>query len=233
MTFDLEEARIHEAYARRQYTVPADLYSAFNRAHLYTLQQLERRTLRLIAAHGFSSLANKTICEIGCGGGYWLRRFVDWGANPENLFGFDLLENLVAQARHRCPVAVNLECANAASLPLLNSSCDLVAQFTVFSSILDVSLRRAVAMEMLRILRPGGLIVWYDTRVNNPSNIDVRGIRRRELQRLFPVCRIELEAITLAPPINRILADASWLLSYFFERVPLLRTHYLGAITKL
>ena len=36
-------------------------------------------------------------------------------------------------------------------------------------------MKQAVAEEMLRVLKPQGLILWYDYHVNNPWNKDVRG----------------------------------------------------------
>jgi len=85
---------------------------------------------------------------------------------------------------------------------------------------------------MLRVLKPDGLIVWYDFHVNNPKNRDVRGVKKQEIRELFPACQIELRRATLAPPIARTLASYSWLLCYLLERIPLLCTHYLGAIRK-
>jgi hypothetical protein len=85
---------------------------------------------------------------------------------------------------------------------------------------------------MLRLLKRSGLIVWYDFRVNNPWNSNVRGIGRREISELFPHCRIELRRITLAPPLLRVLAPYSWFASYSLGNIPWFCTHYLGAIRK-
>jgi hypothetical protein len=60
----------------------------------------------------------------------------------------------------------------------------------------------------------------------------VRGVKKREIHRLFPGCRIELRRITLAPPLVRVLAPYSWLSCYLLERIPWLCTHYLGVIRK-
>jgi hypothetical protein len=49
-------------------------------------------------------------------------------------------------------------------------------QFTVFTSILDKDMKRNIAAEMLRVLKPKGVIIWYDYFVNNPKNSDVRGV---------------------------------------------------------
>ena len=94
-------------------------------------------------------------------------------------------------------------CASAAQLPFLDQKVDLVFQSTVFTSILAGDLKQRVASEVMRVVRPDGLILWYDYLVNNPWNSDVRGVKRREISQLFPDYRIELERITLLPPLTR------------------------------
>jgi hypothetical protein len=54
---------------------------------------------------------------------------------------------------------------------------------------------------MLRVLRPGGRILWYDFFRNNPTNPNVRGVGAAEIRALFPGRRIELRRVTLAPPL--------------------------------
>ena len=76
----------------------------------------------------------------------------------------------VSKARRLCPPAVRIECASAAHLPFSKERFDLVLQSTVFTSILDPDLRRRVASEMMRVVKPDGLILWYDYHVNNPWN---------------------------------------------------------------
>ncbi len=85
---------------------------------------------------------------------------------------------------------------------------------------------------MLRVLKPQGLILWYDYHVNNPWNKDVRGVKRREIRRLFPGCRITLQPVTLAPPLARLLAPYSFLLCSLLEKLRIFNTHYLGVIGK-
>ena len=229
LAFQVEEARIREAYARRQ---GGDRYSWFNPGHLFIVQERERRALALLKRNGYMPLGMKRIAEIGCGTGYWLGEFIKWGARPENIVGVDLLPERVAEARHFCPGAVSIKCGNAAKLEFVDATFDLVLQSTVLTSILDTKMRQEVASEMLRVLKPDGLILWYDYHVQSPRNPDVRAVKRREIYHLFAGCRIELERITLAPPVARLLAPHSWLACYLLERIPLMCTHYLGAIRK-
>src|SRR5262245_52260401 len=225
-----EEARIRAAYAKRE---EADTrYSWFNPGYQFMMQQRERRLLALLHCHNLVALESKTILEVGCGTGQWLRDFVKWGARPENITGIDLLADRVSKARRLCPPTILIECASAAQLPFSDGTFDLVLQSTVFTSILDPDLKQRVAAEMMRVVKPDGFILWYDYNVNNPRNKDVRGVKRREIYQLFPDCRIELERITLLPPLARFVAPYSYLVCYLLEKLPPLCTHYLGVIRK-
>ena len=186
----------------------------------------------MLSGHGVGSLEGKKVLEIGCGTGYWLRAFLEWGALPENVFGIDLLPERVEQARKLCPHGVYWECGNAASLRFPDGSFDLVMQSVVFSSILDPEMRQQIAGEMLRVLKRGGLALWYDFFVNNPRNPDVRGIRSNEIRKLFPGCQIYLRRITLAPPIGRLVGRYSPLAYMLLSHSKILCTHYLGLIKK-
>lgn len=224
-----EEARIREVYARRR--APA-VYSWFEPGHLFIVQQLERRLLRALRLHGMTALHEKRILEIGCGNGHWLREFIKWGADPDHLTGVDLLADRVARARRLSPSGVTFAKASATRLDYPNDTFDLVLQATVFSSILDPAIKQTIATEMVRVLKPEGLLLWYDFYVNNPRNPDVRGIKRTEIARLFPDRPITLEKVTLLPPLVRGLARYSWLSCHLLNVLPWLRTHYLGVIRK-
>jgi ubiquinone/menaquinone biosynthesis C-methylase UbiE len=226
---NLEEGRIRTAYAKRQDGLR---YSCFDIGHLFMLQDRERQVLALLKRYSFGSLTTKNILEIGCGKGHWLRDFIKWGAQPENISGVDLLADRVATARQLCPEPVKIQCGNAANLPFPDATFDLVLQATVFSSILDTGMKRQIACEMLRVVKDDGLILWYDNHIRNPWNLDTRGVKKQEIYQLFPDCQIHLRRITLAPPIYRLLAPYSWLICYLLERIACLCTHYLGVIRK-
>ena len=93
-------------------------------------------------------------------------------------------------------------------------------------------MKRKIAKEMIRVLKNEGIILWYDFSYNNPKNLNVKGIRKKEIIDLFPDCKFNFNRVTLAPPIVRFIAPRSWLLSYLFEILSFLRTHYLVIIRK-
>jgi|SRR5438270_2524122 len=233
MTQNAEAKRIAEAYARRSESVPVERYSPFELSNLLRIQELERKLLQLIGHRLQKNLQYKTILDVGCGAGHWLRQFIQWGAKPSNLAGVDILPDRITLARELCPAQVHLECEDASQLRFPDSSFDLVWQATVFSSILEPQTRSAVAREMQRVLRPNGLILWYDFFVDNPRNRDVRGIKKREIQDLFRHCKLEVHRITLAPPIGRKVVTLSPLLYTGLAGLKALCTHYLIAAQKI
>jgi ubiquinone/menaquinone biosynthesis C-methylase UbiE len=178
-------------------------------------------------------LRDKTILDVGCGGGQGLVDFESWGARRQNLAGIDLLDESARLARARLGTgerAADIRAGNAAELPWPDETFDIVNQSTMFTSILSDALRKAIADEMVRVARPGGVILWYDFRVNNPVNQHVRRVGAREIRSLFPGCEVHLRLITLAPPVARRLVPLSWVGALMLESLRIFNTHYFGVI---
>lgn len=224
------EERIRAAYARRARS--AGLYSWSDPAHVFGMQEREWAILLRLTRAEVLPLEGKRILEVGCGSGAWLRDLCRWGADPERVFGIELQAAPIDIARRRCPPGVTIEQASAADLPFPDASFDIVLQATVFTSILNDALKQRVAGEMQRVLRPDGVIVWYDFFVDNPSNRDVKGVKRAEIRRLFSSCDVTLWRTGLAPPLRRALAKRSWMATWVLSRVPWLSTYYVGVIRK-
>ncbi len=228
-TAEIERIRIE--YERRSREIPRDFYSWNRPANFFTHCQLVRDLIAGLEEEKLYPLTGRRVADIGCGNGSWLLEFAQWGAEALSLAGIDLDESRIAQARTKLPDA-SLRLGSADRMPWPGEAFDVVTQFTLFSSILSQSLKAAVAREMLRILKPDGLIVWYDLLFDNPRNPNVRGIRLNEIRRLFPRCTVRTRRVTLAPPIARAVAPTSWILAAALEKLPFLRTHHLHFIRK-
>jgi SAM-dependent methyltransferase len=196
------------------------------------LWERERDLLSLLSQHNLLPLSDKKILEVGCGTGRWLRDLITWGADPANLHGVELLEASAARARRLCPPQVTIECGNAAQLRAPAGSFDMVLQAGLFSSVFDDAVKHAIATEILRVLRPGGIVLWYDFCLTNPQNPYVQPISDGEIGRLFPTCRLELQRVSLATPLVRLLAPRSPRACAVLSRVAALCTHYLGVLRK-
>jgi len=225
-----EIKRIEECYEKRK-QISSELYSYFNPGSLLIIHERERKLLELLDKYGMNHLFEKRILDVGCGSGAWLREFIKYGSDPNKLVGVELLEYRVAEARTLSP-NLNIIKGNAESLDFESESFDILFQSTVFTSILDINMKQNVASEMLRVLRNDGIIIWYDFRYNNPKNPDVKGIKKKEIKRLFPNCSYDFNLITLVPPITRKLAPISWFVCYLLSKIKILNTHYLVIIRK-
>ena len=154
-----------------------------------------------------------------------------WGAKEERLHGVDLLPERVTAAREKHP-SIDFSCANAERLPFPDERFSLVLTFTVFSSILDEGMARNVAQEVERVLVPGGAVLWYDFRYENPGNRHVRPMTKREIRGLFPHFTLQLQPVTVAPPLARRLGRLTPVLYPLLARLPWLRTHYIGLLRR-
>lgn len=221
--------RLREEYARRkERSADSDLHTLFNPGDLFLIQQRQRELLALLRRVGCYPLVGKRILEIGCGSGGVLREFLSYGSTPSLLHGIELLPWRVTEAKAAAP-HLPLINADGRDLPYPDACFDLVMQFTVFSSILNNDVRREIAGEMRRVLRPSGFILWYDFWLN-PTNPQTRGIRPSEIRTFFPDCQYLFRKVTLAPPLTRRVASLSWLACYLLERLRIFNTHYLAVI---
>ncbi len=224
-----EISRMREAYSGRVARMAgAGAYSLANEAHLFAIQARQRAILNLLRSEGLWPLDDKDILEVGCGTGGVLLELLGYEADPRRLHGVDLLGERAGAAHDRLP-HVPVSCASGTHLPYPDHSFDLVLQFTVFSSILDKGICYTVANEIVRVVRPGGAILWYDFWIN-PVNKQTRGIRPDEVRGYFPGCRYSFQRITLAPPLARRLVPFSWTGALLLENLRLLNTHYLAII---
>jgi SAM-dependent methyltransferase len=226
-----ELARIREEYSdRARRFAGQDVYAPHNPAELFLIQQRTRISLKLLDRAGMLPLKDQRILEVGCGTGGVLANYLALGADPAKLHGTDLLPDRLAAAQYKLP-HLPLACCDAQKLPYPSATFDIVIQHTVFSSILSDEVKRSAAAEMLRVLRPGGVVLWYDFWLN-PINKQVRGIRPAEIRSLFPNSDYALRRITLAPPILRRLVRRFWFVCILLEQIGLFNTHYLAVIRK-
>jgi SAM-dependent methyltransferase len=223
-----DERRIQEAYERRASRGHASRYALDRPGNARAFRERWDLLLKRLGDRGYPGLKGVAILEVGCGTGGELLGLLAHGADPARLRGIELRPDAAAAARERVP-GVQIDVGNATTLPYPDASFDLVYQSTALSSMPTRVMRAQVAAEMVRVARPGGVVVSYDF-AWNPLNRDTVGIDERELRRLFPHMPIEIHRVTLAPPLGRSLGDRSVRLLEMASSIPLLRSHRLAIV---
>lgn len=174
------------------------------------------------------------VLDLGCGSGSVLPDLSILDA-PTRCIGVDvLLERLVTAGESRGgsgPTEL-LVCADGTQLPLPDAPIDLVLINTVLSSVLDVGVQRRIAADVERVMRTGALMLWYDMRMPNPTNRQIRPVTRRRLRNLFPHLSGEVSSITLIPQLARRLGSRTDARYRALTRVPMLRSHLFGAMVR-
>ena len=227
---ELEVERLKKVYrgyekSRRA----AECWSPTNLGNQFIVRERQAVAKRLFEKHDFFPLADRMILDVGCGGGGELARLLEWGANPGNLYGVDLLPERIEAARARNP-NIRFQVANAESLSFPDGAFDIVLLFTVLSSILDENMASRVANEAARVLRLGGAVLLYDFRYRNPYNPNTRPITKTDMLRYFPGFKAETKRVTLMPPAARRLGLLTPYLYPALGWMPFLRTHYIALL---
>jgi ubiquinone/menaquinone biosynthesis C-methylase UbiE len=227
-----EQQRVLAEYERREREIDQDRYAPWRASVLLRRATRARDASRLLRAAGVFPRAGWRCLEVGFGKrGGWLADLLVWGVSRKDLCGIDLDIRSVAEVSRKLG-ASNLAVGDGAFMPWPDGAFQLVIASTVFSSILDDHVRQTVSGEISRVLASGGALLWYDFRVSNPRNANVRGVRRRELLDLFPGLKGEMRSVTLAPPLADLVAPRSWMLATLLETIPPLRTHWIAVLRK-
>jgi ubiquinone/menaquinone biosynthesis C-methylase UbiE len=226
-----ERQRIKTEYDRRTVEISADLYAPWQPAEILMRAATRRVAAIMLHEAGLFPRAGDKCLEVGFGELGWLGDLVSWGMPAKDLYGIELNPTRAALAK-KILSASHLLVGDAATLPWSDNTFRLVIASTVFSSMLNSEMRCMAADEIIRVLRPGGALLWYDFAFNNPRNPHVRKVDRRELRRLFPQLIGSVESITLAPPLARFVAPKSWVMATVLEALPFLRTHLIALLKK-
>jgi ubiquinone/menaquinone biosynthesis C-methylase UbiE len=199
----------------------ASYYARIGKALARSTAERRQRLRLLLATIG--TPPTMKVLDVGCGRGEDLADLAKAGWNTRLLAGVEIFPDALAEARRVLPNALLLE-GNAAQLPFASESFDATMQCTVLSSILDPRVRLAVADEMWRVTRRGGLVVSYDMR-SGGRNPQLVGIDRGELARLFASRGVfAIESITLPLAITSRVPPV---MARALNRVSFLRDHYL------
>jgi ubiquinone/menaquinone biosynthesis C-methylase UbiE len=220
--------RIRRAYAEYE---RSGRWNDGNPAYSPMLRERNEALRRVLTTRLGRPLSQSRVLEVGCGNGGMLAWLNECGVPSSGIYGIDLLPNVVEIARQRHP-SYSFEEGNAEHLKFPDAWFDIVLVSTVFSSVLDETTAKNMAREIARVTRADGAVAWYDLRYPNPWNRNVRAMTKARIGELFPGFTMNLEAITLMPPLAYRLGRAAVRLYYPLSRVPFLRSHFLGLLQR-
>lgn len=225
---ETESQKVIQRYEKRK----ASQLVARNQNNIYfdhfVESERELKYAEILKKH-FSSFDSIRLLEIGAGSGGNLFFFKRLGLKWENLFANELIPERMDVLKKTFPLVTTLE-GDASEIAIDEiEPFDVVFQSAVFTSLLDDMFKDRLAKKMWSLLKPGGIILWYDFTYNNPNNKDVKGIKKSEVRKLFPGAKtIRFNKVTLAPPLSRRVKK----MYHFFNLLPILRTHLIAEITK-
>jgi len=149
------------------------------------------------------------VVDVGCGEGDSLWIFLRLGFEPSNLFGLDIQEDKILKAKAANPL-VNFECADATSLAFPDNTFDISMESMMFLQLTDDDIARRIASEMIRVTKPGGILLVSDWRYSKPGSREFKGVTRRRIRDIYLVGTRNQACHTfrgpLVPPIGRFVS---------------------------
>jgi len=221
-----EQNRLDNVYRGRQSL--AGRYVRDNAGNRYNTDFLKRRI-----QYNLEKLYNRPekikMLDLGSGELFWTRQFIDLGIASSNCIATDILDWRLKAGRKEYD-EIQAVTASAFELPFQDGTFDLISQLTMMTSVLDQNLRRRIAADMIRVLKPGGYLLWYDFRYNNPGNPHTRAIGISELKELYAPLPLYSESLTLLPPLARKIGGGGDQILNLLHRLRILRSHLLAII---
>jgi len=135
---------------------------------LYRLQvPLERRAL--VAAVDLADVrCDDRVLDVATGTGALLRELANRGQGLSEATGIDASPAMLRAGAKSLPAGYRLHRADAQALPFPDASFDVL--FAVFLlHLLDGAMRARIAMEMHRVLRPGGRVITVTVHPRRPA----------------------------------------------------------------
>jgi len=194
----MQEAKNYKETVKKLYS---KISSFDDQNYIYSLRNPVGFYQRMIVLKGLIEILNRnnniklsefnSILDLGCGVGYWLRVIAEIRGNAEGLIGIDLSEERLNYAKK---INKNIKWikADICNLPFEDESFDFVTAFVSLMFLTDnKSLKRGVK-ELARVLRNGGMSLFYDVLGKRKLSGFTRGFQIKKVKDLFDSTGLKL-----------------------------------------
>lgn len=214
-----ESQRIKDEYTRREQGIYYQtIYTYMSAFAIDNNARRDRLLGHAFRRHNMLPLADKEILEVGCGKGEYLTHLILHGATPTRLHGNDLIPERIDHAKTLHP-DIDFQAGSAEHLPYADGYFDIIYHVGMMSSVLDATMQRNIAQELTRVLKPGGILIWYDLL---HANKELATFNKQDVAQLFPDLRMTFHRrASVRFGLRRRLAHIPDLV-LLIERIPLL-----------
>jgi ubiquinone/menaquinone biosynthesis C-methylase UbiE len=217
-----------EFYKYSAYGSEGRTKKTFNYTLLFKDQLLEYKLFEKLEKY-FSQVPSRLkVLDIGCGEGRWLRKLIEFGFSPANLFGIDINEDIIELGKTLSSPQISFTVGKADELDFENETFDIVLMIGVLQHVLNNNLQRNIRDEVLRVLKKGGIFITYNiTPLGHgyfPDHLyhSTMGVDQPFLEELFAGCSIEYEPFLLNDLAIELYAKNKW--NELYEKA--LDSHY-------
>lgn len=127
--------------------------------YLKLQQQYQALYKLFLKTFHWDSFGNKKILDVGCGNGRALRQCIEWGAQPENLYGIDASETIIQEAQHLSAPAIRFQQGLGTQIPANDHFFDLILNFGVIIHIMNDENIRLLSRELFRTINKNGFLI--------------------------------------------------------------------------
>ena len=228
---EIEELRIRKIYNERD--KKKEIYNWYKSDVQQQYWERRNEFIKFFNINFGKELSDLKILDLGCGDGGIIRTLIEFGVNPENITGLELLESRIDEAKKKSSSHIKWFIGDLEKLPQEYGNYDLIILCTVFSSILNDSLRFSLAKKIWDRLNNDGRILVFDFRYNNPLNKDVKRVSLHELKNYWPSNDFYYRKLWCIPPFSRYISCISQILPYILcNLIPILKSHFIFSVKK-
>lgn len=183
----------------------------FLRTETWRVHVLERAMGDLVRLIPHRQASYGVVVDVGCGSGYSLPKLAQRFA-PRELVGVDIDPEMLRCARaeaERAGVAVKLVEAANTRMPLDDASVDLLFCHQTFHHLVE---QEAALAEFLRVLKPGGLLLFAESTRRYIHSWMIRALFRHpmEVQRSAPEYLQMLRGAGFSVPASQVSYPYLW-----------------------